>query len=73
MFVTARAKMILRNSIFARVISGIVMREEVRLQVAASSCVAGKSGVVAAAASGDVADVLSHLIALANCVNERDA
>jgi hypothetical protein len=61
-----------RNRIFARVMSGAVMREKERLQAAAAHRIAGKSGVIAAARSGDVADVLSYLIADANCVNERD-
>ena len=71
-FVTARKKMILRNRIFARVMSGFVVREEVLLQADAAARIAGKSGVIDAAESGAVADVLSHLIADANCVNERD-
>ncbi len=71
-YVDARKRIILRNRVFARVMSGFVFREEVRLQDAAAARIAGKSGVVAAAASGDVADVLSYLIAHANCVNERD-
>ena len=68
--VAARKKM---NRIFARVISGVVMREEVRLQAAAAARIAGKrgSGIIGAAASGDVASVLSYLIAGANCVNAR--
>jgi hypothetical protein len=70
-FVCARKKMVLRNRIVARVMSGAVMREEVRLQAAAAARIAGKSGVFAPARSGDVADVLSYLIADANCVNER--
>ena len=70
--VDARKRIILRNRVFARVMSGFVLREEVRLQDAAAARIAGKRGVVAAAASGDVADVLSYLIAHANCVNERD-
>jgi hypothetical protein len=60
------------NRIFARVMSGAVMREEGRLQAAAAARIAGKSGVIAAAQSGDVADVLSYLMADAKCVNERD-
>ena len=70
--VDARKKTILRNRVFARVMSGAVTREEVRLQAAAAARIAGKSGVIAAASSGNVADVLSYLIADANCVNERD-
>ena len=34
--------------------------------------IASKSGIIGAASSGDVADVLSYLIADANNVNERD-
>ena len=60
-----------RNHIFARVMSGIVLREEVRLQAAAVARIAGKSGIFDSAASGDVADVLSYLITDADCVNER--
>ena len=70
-YVDARKKMMLRNRIVARLMSGAVMREEGRLQAAAAHRIAGKSGVIAAASSGDVADVLSYLIADANCVNER--
>ena len=72
LFVTARKKTIWMNLIVARVMSGAVMREEGRLQAAAAHRIAGKSGVIARAESGDVADVLSYLIADANCVNERD-
>jgi hypothetical protein len=64
--------MIWMNRIVARVMSGAVMREEVRLQAAAAARIAGKRGVIAAASSGDVADVLSYLIADADCVNECD-
>ena len=71
-FVTARKKTILRNRIFARVMSGFVVREEVLLQADAAARIAGKNGVIVAAKSGAVADVLSYLIADANCVNERD-
>ncbi len=60
------------NRIVARVMSGTVMREERRLQATATARIAGKSGVIAAARSGDVADVLNYLIADAKCVNERD-
>ena len=70
--VGARENMIWTNRIVARVMSGAVMREEGRLQAAAARRIAGKSGVIARAGSGDVADVLSYLIADANCVNERD-
>ena len=71
-FVTARKKKIWMNRIVARVMSGAVVREEGRLQAAAAARIAGKSGVIAAAVSGDVADVLSYLIADANCVNDCD-
>ena len=71
-FVTARKKMIWMNRIVARVMSGAVMREEGRLQAAAAHRIAGKGGVIARAGSGNVADVLSYLVADANCVNERD-
>ena len=63
--------MILRNRIFARVMSGFVVREEVLLQADAAARIAGKNGVIDAARSGAVADVLSYLIADANCVNKR--
>ncbi len=68
---TAMKKM---NCIFARVMSGFVVREEVRLQAAAAARIAGKrgSGIVGAATGGDVASVLSYLIACANCVNARE-
>ena len=56
----------------ARAMSGFVAREEVLLQADAAARIAGKSGVIAAAESGNVADVLSYLVADANCVNERD-
>jgi hypothetical protein len=68
-FVTARKKIIWRNHIFARVMSGAVVREQERLPAAAAARIAGKRGVIAAAYIGDVADVLSYLIADANCVN----
>ena len=71
-YVDAETEMIWTNRIVARVMSGAVMREEGRLQAAAAHCIAGKGGVIARARSGDVADVLSYLIADANCVNERD-
>ena len=60
------------HRICARAMSGFVVREEVLLQADAAARIAGKSGVIAAAASDDVADVLSYLIADANNVNERD-
>jgi hypothetical protein len=69
-FVDARKKNILRNRIVVRVMSGAVMKEEVRLQAAAAARIAGKwlSNV---ALTGNVADVLNYLIADANCLNER--
>jgi hypothetical protein len=70
---TARKKMIWMDRIFARVMSSFVMREEVRLKAAAAARIAGeRGGVIDAAFRGDVADVLSYLIAHANCVNERE-
>ena len=69
--VDAETEMIWMNRIVARVMSGAVMREEGRLQADAAVRIAGKSGVIDAAESGNVADVLSYLIADANCVNER--
>ena len=71
-YVDAETEMIWMNRIVARVMSGAVMREEGRLQAAAAARIAGKGGVIARAESGNVADVLSYLIADANCVNERD-
>ena len=68
-YVDAATEMIWMNRIVARVISGAVV---VRLQAAAAHRIAGKRGVIARAESGDVADVLSYLIADANCVNKRD-
>ncbi len=57
------------NRIFARAMSGFVL---VPLQAAAAARIAGKSDVITSSASGDVADVLSYLIADANSVSERD-
>ncbi len=68
-FVTARKKTIWMNRIFARVMSGSVV---VPLQAAAADRIAGEGEVFDAARSGDVADVLSYLIADANCVNKLD-
>jgi hypothetical protein len=48
------------------------VREKKWLQAAAAARIAGKSGFFAASRSGDIADVLSYLIADANCVNKRD-
>ena len=50
----------------------LVSREKMQLQAAAAARIAGKCGIIAAARRGAVADVLSFLIARANCVNERD-
>ena len=72
MFVTARKKKIWMNRIFARVMSGVVV---LPLQAAAAARIAGKGGkfgVIQAISNGDVADVLSYLIADMNCVNDRD-
>ncbi len=63
--------MIWMHHICAHVMSGFVVREEVLLRADAAARIAGKRGVIAAAESGDVADVLSYLIADANCVSER--
>jgi hypothetical protein len=71
-YVDAKKRKIWMNRICARATSGFVVREEVLLQADAAARIAGKSGVVDAAKSGNVADVLSYLIADANCVNERD-
>ncbi len=68
-FVTARKKKIWMHRIVARVMSGFVVAP---LQAAAAARIAGKSGVIDTGRSGDVADVLSYLIADANSVNERD-
>jgi len=65
--VDAREKWIWMNRIFVRVMSGFVV---VPLQAAAAARIEGKGGVIARAESGNVADVLSYLIADANCVNE---
>jgi hypothetical protein len=70
--VGAETKMIWVNRIVARVTSGAVMREKGRLQATAAARIAGKGGVIIAARSGDVADVLSYVITDANCVSERD-
>ena len=67
-YVDARKKIIWMNRIFARVMSGFVV---VPLQAAAAARIAGKGDVIHAAGRGDVADVLSYLVADANCVNER--
>ncbi len=48
------------------------MIEEVSLQAAAATRIAGKSGMIAAATTGDVGNVMSCLMADANCVNERE-
>ena len=70
--VDAVVQKIWMHRMFARAMSGFVVREEVLLQADAAARIAGKSGVIVTAESGDVADVLSFLIADANCVNERD-
>ncbi len=67
--VDAKEKMSWSNRIFARVMSGFVV---VPLQDAAAARIAGEMGIVGASFRGDVADVLSYVIADANCVNERD-
>ncbi len=64
--VTARKKTNWMNCIVARVMSGFVV---VPLQAAAAAHIARKFGVIDAASSGNVADVLSYLIADADCVN----
>jgi hypothetical protein len=83
--VTASTKIIWSKRIFARVMRVVVMREEMLLHAAASSRIAAAArieaarwahmdiidNVGAATARGDVADVLSYLIANPNCVNER--
>ncbi len=67
--VDAREKTIWMNRMSARVMSGFVV---VPLQAAAAARIAGKSGIIVGSENDDVADVLSYLIADANCVNERD-
>ena len=71
-FITVRKKMFWMNRIVARVMSGFVIREEERLPAAAAARIAGKRGVIDAVGSGDLAYVMSYLIADADCVNERD-
>jgi len=71
-YLDKNAQLNLRSCIFARVMSGFVSREKMQLQAAAAARIAGKCGIIAAARRGAVADVLSFLIARANCVNERD-
>ena len=66
-YVDAETETIWTNRIVARVMSGAVV---VRLQAAAAHRIAGKGEVFNAATDGNVADVLSYLIADANCVNE---
>ena len=70
--VGAKDQKIWMHRVCARAMSGFVVREEVLLQADAAARIAGKSGVIDAAESGNVADVLSYLIADANCVNERN-
>ena len=69
-YVGAETEMIWINRIVARVMSGAVMREEGRLQAAAAQLIAGKRAIMSSAASGDVADVLSYLIADVNWVKQ---
>ncbi len=61
----------MRHRISARVMIGVVVKEEIQLQAAAAACIAAKSGIFAAVRCRDVADVLTYLIARPNCVNER--
>ena len=68
-FVTARKTKIWMNRIVARVMSGFVVAP---LQAAAAARISGKSGVIDSAKSGNVADVLSYLIADASCVKKHD-
>jgi hypothetical protein len=68
-FVTARKKGNWMHRVFARVMSGLVVAP---LQAAAAARIADKSGVIDSAKSGDVADVLSYLIADANRVKGCD-
>ena len=60
------------HRICARAMSGFFVREKVLLQAHAAARIAGKRGVIAAAKSGNVANVLCYLLADANCVNKRD-
>jgi hypothetical protein len=71
-YIDAEEQKIWMHRICARVMSGFVVREGVLLQADAAARIAGKSGVIAAARSDNVADVLSYLIAGTNCVNEGD-
>ena len=71
-FFTFKKKMYWRNRVFARVMSGFVLGENVRLQAFAAARLAGKIGVNGAAQSGNVADVLSYLITDSDCYNKRD-
>jgi hypothetical protein len=66
-YVEAEREMIWMSRIVARVMSGFVV---VPLQAAAAARIEGKGGVIARADSCDVSDLLSYLIADANCVNE---
>ena len=70
----ASFKMIWRNRIFARVMSGFVMRQEVLLQAAAAARIVGypQNGILRAATDGYSDVVLGFLITHANCVNEHD-
>ena len=67
-YVDAETQMIWMNRIVARVTSGFVV---VPLQAAAAARIEVNSGVISRSECGDVADVLSYLIADANSVNER--
>ncbi len=64
--------MILRNRIVARVMSGFVMRDDMRLEDALAAGIARQRSVIAAAECGDAAELLSCLISDGNCANERD-
>ncbi len=71
-YVGAKKQKFWMHRICARAVSGFVVREEVLLQADASARIAFKSGVIDAAGSGDIADVLCYLLADAHCVNECD-
>jgi hypothetical protein len=66
-YVDAETEMLWMNRIFARVMRGFAV---VPLQAAATARIAGKSGVIAAAQSGDVADVLSYFFFCRICATE---
>ena len=71
-YADAKKQNIWMHSICARAMSGFFEREKVLLQAHAAARIAGKRGVIAAAKSGNVANVLCYLLADANCVNKRD-